>query len=155
MLEIHETFQRVLCAACLASLAAIILGIILYLARKQVSVALGAVRRYPIASIFLSPGIIVMVVYGSTKPVTPTVRGITLGEPMETPSSVTLEWQADEGREIKTNQLVRVYWRDAYTPWTLAVEGRGITNAVVSGFFINRDTDWMVEVEDPDEEVNE
>lgn len=90
-----------------------------------------------------------------TKPITPTVRGITLGSPMETPSSVALEWQADEGREIKTNQLVRVYWRDAYTPWTLAAEGYGITNAVINGFFINRDTDWMVEVEDPDEEDDE
>ena len=155
MLDILETFQRILCAVCLAALAACLLGAILYRVRKEASAVLGAVRRHPIAALFLSPFIVGMVVYGSTKPVVPTVRGITLGSPMETPSSVALAWRPDEGKEIKTNQLVRVYWRDAYTPWTLAAEDYGITNAVISGFFINRDTDWMIEVEDPDEEDDE
>ena len=155
MQEFYEIYQRVLLVACVAALLALGLGAILYRIRKEVSALLGVVRNHPWAALFLSPCVLVLVVYGSTKPVTPTVRGITLGSPMETPSSVALEWQADEGREIKTNQLVRVYWRDAFTLWSLAAEGYGITNAVINGFFINRDTDWMVEVEDPDEEDDE
>ena len=109
------------------------------------------VRRNPWESLLLAPFVVAMCVYGSTK-LTPTVRGITLGSPMETPSEIALEWKADEGREIRSNQLVRVYWRDAYNGWTLAAEGYGITNAVINGFFINRDTDWMVEVEDDEDE---
>ena len=79
--------------------------------------------------------------------VIPTVRGITLGEPMESPSHVTLSWHPDAGQEIKPTQRVRVYWRDANNPgWHMAAEGYGITSATVSGFYINRDTDWIVEV---------
>lgn len=89
---------------------------------------------------------------GNKEQITPTVRGITLGSPMETPTSVSLSWQADEGREIKTNQLVRVFWRDAWNEqWNMAIEDYGITNTTIKGFFINRDTDWMVEVEALDE----
>lgn len=89
---------------------------------------------------------------GNKELITPTVRGITLGSPMETPTSVSLSWKADEGREIKPEQRVRVFWRDAYNKdWNMAVEGYGITNATVKGFFINRDTDWLVEVEALDE----
>lgn len=89
---------------------------------------------------------------GNKEHITPTVRGITLGSPMETPTSVSLSWKADEGREIKPEQRVRVFWRDAYNKdWNMAVEGYGITNATVKGFFINRDTDWLVEVEALDE----
>lgn len=155
MQEFCEAYQRVLPAVCITALCILVLGMMLYSIRRKVSAILGMVRRHPWGALLLTPCGLVLFVYGSTKPVTPTVRGITLGAPMETPSGVTLEWRADEGKEIKTNQLVRVYWRDAYTPWTLAVEGYGITNAVVDGFFINRDTNWMVEVEDPDEEDNE
>lgn len=155
MHEFYETYQRVLLAVCITALCVLVLGMMLYRIRREVSVILGIVRRHPWAAFLLSPCVSALFVYGSTKPVTPTVRGITLGAPMETPSSVALEWRPDEGKEIKTNQLVRVYWRDAYTPWTLAGEGYGITNAVVNGFFINRDTDWMVEVEEPDEEDSE
>ena len=152
MQEAYETFQRVLCAACAAALAAIAVGALLYGIRREASAGLEKVRRHPWLALLLSPGVAWLVVYGSTKPVTPTVRGITLGSPMETPTSVALEWKADEGVEIGTNQLVRLYWRDAYSGgWHLAAEGYGITNATISGFFINRDTDWMVEVEDPDE----
>ena len=147
-----EIFQRTLMYICLAALAAMALFAVAYAVRSQLSRLCGGIRRHPIASALLAPAVFCLYVYGSTKPVTPTVRGITLGSPMETPSSVSLAWKADEGREIRSNQLVRVYWRDAYTPWTLAAEGYGITNATVNGFFINRDTDWMVEIEDSGED---
>ena len=147
-----ETFQRTVMYICLAALAAMALFAVVYAVRSQLSRLCGGIRRHPIASALLAPAVFCLYVYGSTKPVTPTVRGITLGSPMETPSSVSLAWKADEGREIRSNQLVRVYWRDAYTPWTLAAEGYGITNATVHGFFINRDTDWMVEIEDSEED---
>lgn len=152
-----ETFQRVVMEISLAALAVLLAGWAFYAARLSLGAVLARIRRHPWATLFLAPCVAALYVYGSTKPtpVTPTVRGITLGSPMETPSSVALEWKADEGREIKTNQLVRVYWRDAYNPWTLAAEGYGITNSVINGFFINRDTDWMVEVEDVDEEGDE
>lgn len=155
MQEFYEAYQRVLLAVCTTALLVLLLGMMLYRIRRKASAVLGMARRHPWGALLLSPFLLALFVYGSTKPVTPTVRGITLGSPMETPSSVTLEWRADEGRGIKPNQLVRVYWRDAYTPWTLAGEGYGITNAVVNGFFINRDTDWMVKIEDPDEEDKE
>ena len=96
-----------------------------------------------------APLALALFVYGGTKPdpVTPQVKGITLGEPMETPGRVDLAWEPDEGTEIRSNQLVRVYWRDADNPkWNLAAEGYGITNASVVGFFVNRDTDWIVVV---------
>ena len=147
-----ETFQRTLMYICLAALAAMALFAVVYAVRIQLSRLCGGIRRHPIASALLAPAVFCLYVYGSTKPVTPTVRGITLGSPAETPSSVSLAWKADEGREIRSNQLVRVYWRDAYTSWTLAAEDYGITNATVNGFFINRDTDWMVEIEDSGED---
>ena len=147
-----EIFQRTLMYICLAALAAMALFAVAYAVRSQLSRLCGGIRRHPIASALLAPAVFCLYVYGSTKPVTPTVRGITLGSPAETPSSVSLAWKADEGREIRSNQLVRVYWRDAYTSWTLAAEGYGITNATVNGFFINRDTDWMVEIEDSGED---
>ena len=149
-----ETFQRFVMAACLAAFAVSFAAWALCAMRRPLDVMLSRVRRHPWATVILSPAVFALFVYGSTKPdpITPTVRGIILGSPMETPSSVALEWKADEGREIRTNQLVRVYWRDAYTPWTLAAEGYGMTNAVINGFFVNRDTDWMVEVEDDEDE---
>ena len=147
-----ETFQRTVMYICLAALAAMALFAVVYAVHGQLSRLCGWIRRHPIASALLAPAVFCLYVYGSTKPVTPTVRGITLGSPAETPSSVSLAWKADEGREIRSNQLVRVYWRDAYTSWTLAAEGYGITNATVNGFFINRDTDWMVEIEDSGED---
>ncbi|MBQ2629212.1 MAG: hypothetical protein IJG13_05995 [Kiritimatiellae bacterium] len=148
----YEIYQRVLMAVCMSALVAVFLGAFLYRARKDVSIVFGMVRRHPWSAIVLSPVFVSLYLFGATKPVNPTLRGITLGSPMETPSSVALSWQPDEGREINSNQLVRVYWRDAYTPWTLAAEGYGITNATVHGFFINRDTDWMVEIEDSGED---
>ena len=146
------TFQRVVMEVSLAALAVSFAAWALCAMRRPLDVMLSRIRRHPWATLSIAPCVAALFIYGSTKPVTPTVRGITLGSPMETPSSVALSWQPDEGREIKTNQLVRVYWRDAYNPWTLAAEGYGITNAVINGFFINRDTDWMVEVEDSGED---
>ena len=157
MQGMYETYQHAVLDLCVAALAALFLGTLAYAVRDRLSALVGFMRAHPWASLVLSPAVAVLVVYGSTKPTpTPTVKGITLGSPMETPSHVSLEWQADEGKEITTNQLVRVYWRDAYSGgWHLAAEGYGITNATVSGFFINRDTDWMVEVEDPDEQEDD
>lgn len=93
-------------------------------------------------------------VFAAEKHVVPTVKGITLGFPMETPTSVSLAWSADEGQSIHSNDNVKVYWRDAElnSAWMLALEGFGITNACVSGFFIDRNTDWMVVVEPHQEE---
>lgn len=151
MQRLYETYQHAVLVLCVAALATMFAVALAYAVRRQIAVLMGFMRAHPWASLVLSPAVSVLVVYGSTKH-TPTVRGITLGSPMETPSHVSLEWKADEGREITTNQLVRVYWRDAYSGgWHLAAEGYGIANATISGFFINRDTDWMVEVEDPDE----
>ena len=82
--------------------------------------------------------------------VVPTVKGITLGFPMESPTGVHVEWGADEGQTIHSNDAVKVYWRNAEgvaTSWQLGAEGIGITNAFVSGFFLDRNTDWMVVVE--------
>lgn len=146
-----EAFQKFMMAACFAALAVLLVGWMLCLTYGPLHAIMEQVRRYSWASVLLVIHVVGLYVYGSTKPVTPTVRGITLGSPMETPSSVALEWKADDGREIGTNQLVRVYWRDAYNGWTLAAEDYGITNAVINGFFINRDTDWMVEVEDAED----
>ena len=61
-------------------------------------------------------------------------------------------------------RFVEQVYQDLHGPEKLAqamakaseiLEGYGITIAVINGFFINRDTDWMVEVEDPDEEDDE
>lgn len=154
MQGMYETCQHVVLVLCVAGLGAMLLCLLFLAVRNQLAALMGFMRAHPWASLVLSPAVAVLVVYGSTKPTpTPTVKGITLGSPMETPSSVSLEWQADEGKEITTNQMVRVYWRDAYNGgWHLAAEGYGMTNATITGFFINRDTDWMVEVEDPDEQ---
>lgn len=105
-------------------------------------------KAHPFAALVLSAPMIAFALYGSTKQVTPTVKGITLGSPMETPTEIELSWTPDDGTVIQSNQLVRVYWRDASNPkWQLATEGYGITNATIKGFFISTDTDWIVEVE--------
>lgn len=154
MAEGYEIYQRSMCALCLAAVPMLLFCLLVYAIRRELAALMRFLSRHPWAGMVLCPFVAALVVYGSTKPTpTPTVKGITLGEPMETPSSVSLEWQADEGKEITTNQLVRVYWRDAYNGgWHLAAEGYGMTNATITGFFINRDTDWMVEIEDPDEQ---
>ena len=139
---LYETYQHAVLVLCVSALATMFAVALACAVRRQIAVLMGFMRAHPWASLVLSSAVSVLVVYGSTNPVTPTVRGITLGSPIETPSHVSLEWKADEGSETTTNQLVRVYWRDAYSGgWHLAAEGYGITNATISGFFINRDTD--------------
>lgn len=149
MTDIVLSCQWMLAYACVSALLALALGAVLFGFRKRISSAARLVRRHPVQACVFAPLALALFVYGGTKPdpVTPQVKGITLGEPMETPGRVDLAWEPDEGTEIRSNQLVRVYWRDANNPeWNLAAEGRGITNASVVGFFVNRDTDWMVVV---------
>lgn len=157
MSEGYEIYQRVMCALCLAAVLLLLFSLLVYSIRRELDVFIRFLNLHPWAGLLLCPLVVALVAYGSTKPepITPTVRGITLGEPMETPTSVSMDWLPDEGREIKSNQMVRVYWRDAYYPGRhLAAEGYGMTNATISGFFINRDTEWWVEVEpSEDEEV--
>lgn len=155
MSEGYEIYQRVMCSLCLAAVLLLLFCLLVYSIRRQLDAFMRFLCRHPWAGLLLCPFVVALIAYGSTKPepITPTVRGITLGEPMETPTSVSLEWTPDEGREIKSNQMVRVYWRDASSGgWRLATEGLGIVSATVEGFFVNRDTDWMVEVEDADDE---
>lgn len=141
---------------CLALLALGLLVLGVYAIREPLSRIASAVKAHPVAAAVLAIPFTALVIHGSTKQVVPTVKGISLGSPMETPTEVRLSWQADEGTEIKTNQRVRVLWRDGYSGgWKVAAEGYGITNAVISGFFINRDTDWLVEVEGLTNDVEE
>ena len=149
MAEAIKTCQWLLACACMSALLALALGAALFGFRRRISSAARLIRRHPVQACVLAPLALALFVYGGGKPdpVTPQVKGITLGEPMETPGRVDLAWEPDEGTEIRSNQLVRVYWRDADNPkWNLAAEGYGITNASVVGFFVNRDTDWMVVV---------
>ena len=149
MAEAIKTCQWLLACACMSALLALALGAALFGFRRRISSAARLIRRHPVQACVLAPLALALFVYGGGKPdpVTPQVKGITLGEPMETPGRVDLAWESDEGTEILSNQLVRVYWRDADSPkWNLAAEGYGITNASVTGFFVNRDTDWQVVV---------
>jgi hypothetical protein len=157
-MEILEAIRAYITALCVALLALSFAVLFLCSLRDKLSRLFRAVKSHPIMALFISAPLFVFVLHGSTKPspVTPTVKGITLGSPMETPTSVELEWAPDDGTEIKSNQLVRVYYRDASNPkWQLAAEGYGITNAVVKGFFIWTDTDWLVEIEGETNKVEE
>lgn len=146
-----EAIRAYLLYFCLAALAIAFLALLAYSISGMISRLFRWIKSHPALALMLSAPVAVFVLHGSTKPstpVTPTVKGITLGSPMETPTEIELNWTPDDGTVIRSNQLVRVYWRDASNPkWHLAVEGYGITNATVSGFYISADTDWIVEVE--------
>jgi hypothetical protein len=155
-MDIANTFRTFIFALCVALLLIGFFVLVLYTCRDKFVQLFKEIKAHPIASLFFLIPLTVLFVYGSTKQVTPTVKGITLGSPMETPTSVELAWTPDDGTEIQSNQLVRVYWRDAYNPkWHLATEGYGITNATVTGFYISADTDWIVEVEGLTNKVEE
>lgn len=152
MVAIQYGIMHVLLA--LLALGLLALGIMLM--RDPLARIARAIKEHPVSALVLAVPFTALVIHGSTKQVVPTVKGISLGSPIETPTEVRLSWQADEGTEIKTNQRVRVLWRDGYSGgWKVAAEGYGITNAVISGFFINRDTDWLVEVEGLTNDVEE
>lgn len=145
-----EAIRAYLLYFCLAALAIAFLALLAYSMSGMISRLFRWIKSHPVLALMLSAPVAVFVLHGSTKPtpVTPTVKGITLGSPMETPTEIELSWTPDAGTVIQTNQLVRVYWRDASNPkWQLATEGYGITNATIKGFFVSTDTDWLVEVE--------
>ena len=146
-----EAIRAYILYFCLAALAIAFLALLAYSMSGMISRLFRWIKSHPALALMLSAPVAVSVLHGSTKPptpVTPTVKGITLGSPMETPTEIELSWTPDAGTVIQTNQLVRVYWRDASNPkWQLATEGYGITNATIKGFFISTDTDWLVEVE--------
>lgn len=146
-----EAIRAYLLDFCLAALAIAFLALLAYSMSGMISRLFRWIKSHPALVLMLSAPVSVFVLHGSTKPptpVTPTVKGITLGSPMETPTEIELAWTPDDGSVIQSNQLVRVLYRSAAEPkWAVALEGYGITNATIKGFFIWTDTDWLVEVE--------
>lgn len=149
-MEIVENIRACIFALCVVVLVLSFVTLFVYSLREPLSRLFRAVKSHPIAALYLSVPLCAFILHGSTKPtpVTPTVKGITLGSPMETPTEIELSWTPDNGTVIQSNQLVRVLYRSAYEPkWAVALEGYGLTNATIKGFFISTDTDWIVEVE--------
>lgn len=146
-----EAIRAYILYFCLAALAIALLGLLAYSMSGMISRLFRWIKSHPVLALMLSAPVAVFVLHGSTKPptpVTPTVKGITLGSPMETPTEIELAWTPDDGTVIQSNQLVRVLYRSAAEPkWAVALEGYGLTNATIKGFFISTDTDWIVEVE--------
>lgn len=153
-----EAIRAYLLYFCLAALAIAFLALLAYSMSGMISRLFRWIKSHPAPALMLSAPVAVFVLHGSTKPtpVTPTVKGITLGSPMETPTEIELSWTPDDGTVIRSNQLVRVLYRSAAEPkWAVALEGYGLTNATIKGFFISTDTDWIVEVESLTNNVEE
>lgn len=146
-----EAIRAYLFYFCLAALAIAFLALLAYSMIGMVARLFRWIKSHPVHALILSAPVAALVLHGSTKPstpVTPTIKGITLGSPMETPTEIELSWKPDDGTVIQSNQLVRVLYRHAAEPkWAVALEGYGLTNATIKGFFISTDTDWIVEVE--------
>lgn len=146
-----DAYQAVVMWAGVAAIAALALWYVLVLLGRVSETIFRRMRGMSLASVFVSAALAVWFwVYAAEKhEVVPTVKGITLGKPMETPNGVHVVWGADEGQTIHSNDAVKVYWRNAemFASWQLGAEGLGITNAFVSGFFLDRNTDWKVVVE--------
>ena len=154
-----EIYQKCVMWACLAVLAALALWPVLRLVAAMLCMAFRLLRGMNLfEAALVSVLVCLLCAHAATKHITPTVKGITLGFPMESPTGVRLEWGADEGQEIRSNDVVKVYWRNAEgsaTGWNLGGEGLGITSAFIEGFFLDRNTSWMVVVEPHQEEQEE
>lgn len=154
-----ELYQKCVMWAGLAALAAFALWPALRFVGAVLRRAFRLLRGMNlIEAALVSVLVCLLCAYAAEKHITPTVKGITLGFPLESPTGVRLAWGADEGQEIHSNDVVKVYWRNAEglaTEWQLGAEGLGITNAFVEGFFLDRNTSWMVVIEpyqEPEEE---
>ena len=140
LISFHAALQHWTMIIGLAALAAIALGAILYAARTPLMTALRAYRRLGlVGQLLLTPGLIVLIGYGSTKKTVITDLAVD-----SNPDSVIVTWTEDTNNVVNSvNIQRRIKGATENEAWeTLSTVQGGIGHAEIDGFSLDRDFEY-------------